>query len=79
MALNFLGINPIDALFWTAVINGLLAPPLLVLIMLISNRSDVMGTRTNNRWTNLAGWTTTVLMAAAAVILLATWLTGQAG
>ena len=79
LALNFLGINPMDALFWSAVINGLLAPPLLVLIMLISNRHDVMGGRTNNRWTNLAGWTTTVLMSVAAVVLLATWATGQSG
>ena len=37
MLINFLGINPIDALFWTAVLNGLLAPPLLVLIMLVAN------------------------------------------
>src|SRR5437879_6408885 len=37
IAINFVGINPIAALFWTAVINGFLAPPLLVLIMLIAN------------------------------------------
>jgi Mn2+/Fe2+ NRAMP family transporter len=77
MALNFLGINPIDALFLAAVINGLLAPPLLVLIMLVSNRRDVMGSRTNNRLTNLAGWATTVLMTTAAVVLVWTWATGQ--
>jgi Mn2+/Fe2+ NRAMP family transporter len=73
MGINFLGINPIDALFYTAVINGLLAPPLLVLIMLVSNDRKIMGERTNNRWTNLAGWTATVVMSAAALVLLATW------
>ena len=79
MALNFLGINPIDALFYTAVINGLLAPPLLLLIMLISNRTDIMGERTNNRWTNLAGWVTTGVMAVAALVLLVNWATGRGG
>src|SRR5438552_392997 len=56
MCINFLGINPINALFYTAVINGLLAPPLLVLIMLASNNKRIMGDRINNRWTNCAGW-----------------------
>jgi Mn2+/Fe2+ NRAMP family transporter len=78
MALNFLGINPIDALFYTAVINGLLAPPLLVLIMLVANRSDIMGARTNSRATNVIGWLTTFAMSAAAVVLLVNWATGQA-
>jgi NRAMP (natural resistance-associated macrophage protein)-like metal ion transporter len=78
MALNYLGINPINALFYTAVINGLLAPPLLVLIMLVSNRRDIMGERINNRWSNLFGWITTVMMSGAALVLLITWITGQA-
>ncbi|MGI9147983.1 MAG: NRAMP family divalent metal transporter [Chloroflexota bacterium] len=77
MSINFVGINPIDALFYTAVINGLLAPPLLVLIMLVSNNRQIMGSRTNNRWINLAGWATTVVMAAAALILLLTWGKGS--
>ena len=77
MALNYVGIYPIDALFYTAVINGLLAPPLLVLIMLVSNRRDIMGDRINNRWTNLFGWITTVAMSAAALVLLVTWITGH--
>ena len=43
LLINYLGISPIRALFWTAVINGLLAPPLLVLIILVSNNKAVMG------------------------------------
>jgi NRAMP (natural resistance-associated macrophage protein)-like metal ion transporter len=71
MLINFLGINPIDALFWTAVLNGLLAPPLLVMIMLIANDRETMGARTNTRWTNVLGWGAAALMAASAV----TWIT----
>src|ERR1019366_143146 len=43
MAINFLGINPITALVWSAVLNGLVAPPLLVLVMLVSNDRAAMG------------------------------------
>lgn len=74
--LNFLGINPIRALFVTAVINGFLAPPLLVLIMLVANNRAVMGEHTNGRAMNLLGWLTTVIMFAAAGGLVATWLLG---
>ena len=45
MAINFLGINPIQALFWASVINGFVAPPLLVILMLIGNNKKVMGER----------------------------------
>lgn len=73
MLINFIGINPMKALFWTAVINGFLAPPLLVVIMLISNNKKVMGDRVNHVWTNVLGWATTVVMFAAAIGLLLTW------
>ncbi|HKC65456.1 MAG TPA: Nramp family divalent metal transporter [Pyrinomonadaceae bacterium] len=73
MLVNFLGINPITALFWTAVINGLLAPPLLIIIMLISNNRKIMGQRVNGLWANILGWATTLIMFAAAIGLLLTW------
>jgi NRAMP (natural resistance-associated macrophage protein)-like metal ion transporter len=76
MLINFLGINPIDALFWTAVLNGFLAPPLMVLIMLMANSKKVMGEHTNGRWINVLGWCATVAMFAAAAGLVLTW--GQA-
>ena len=72
MFINFIGINPIKALFWTAVLNGCLAPPLLVVIMLISNNRRVMGSRVNGIWTNLMGWTTATIMLVAAVALIFT-------
>lgn len=71
--IDFLGINPIEALVWSAAINGVLAVPLLVLIMLIANNRTVMGRRVNGVWSNLLGWVTTVAMGAAAIGLFLTW------
>ncbi len=73
LLINFLGINPIRSLFMAAVINGFLAPPLLVVIMLIANNRKVMKDRVNGRWTNIFGWTTALVMFAAAVALVLTW------
>jgi Mn2+/Fe2+ NRAMP family transporter len=61
------------ALFWAAVLNGILAPPLLIIIMLVSRNRKIMGVRTNGRVLNTLGWTTVVLMGAAAVGLAVTW------
>jgi NRAMP (natural resistance-associated macrophage protein)-like metal ion transporter len=73
-AINFLGINPIDALFYTAVLNGLLAPPLLVLIMLMSRDGRVMAGRANGPLLAALGWATTVVMTLACAALLWTWV-----
>ena len=78
MTIDFLGINPITALVVTAVINGLLAVPLLVLVMLVSNNRGVMGERTNGRSLNVLGWGTTAVMAVAAVALVVTTIAGGA-
>lgn len=71
--IDFAGINPISALFWTAVINGVIAPPLLVLVMLVANNNKVMGDRTNGPFTNILGWFATVVMFAAAIAMFASW------
>ena len=73
MLINFFRIQPVTALFWTAVINGVLAPPLLVMIMLVSNNKKVMGQRVNGKLTNFIGWTTAVVMSAAALGMFVTW------
>jgi len=73
MQINFMNINPISALFWTAVINGFLAPPLLVIIMVISNRKQIMGKWVNGPLVNVLGWATAVAMFAAAIALVVTW------
>ncbi len=73
MLITFLKIPPVTALFWTAVINGVLAPPLIIVIMLVSNSRKVMGDRTNGRLTNILGWGTAVIMTAAAFGMFVTW------
>lgn len=69
--MNFLGINPITALIYSAVANGLVAPPILFLIVRLSSNKKVMGKRTNHPIVTLLGWFITILMfvaGAAAVI-----------
>lgn len=73
LLINFLKIPPVTALFWTAVINGVLAPPLIVVIMIVSNSEKVMGKRTNGWVTNVLGWTTAAIMTAATIGMLVTW------
>jgi len=67
LSINFLHINPIKALIWSAVLNGLVAPIVLVFILLISSNKKIMGEWVNGPWTKTIGWATTVLMAIAGV------------
>ena len=73
ISVDFLGINPIKALVWTAVINGLLSPPLLVIIMLVSSNREVMGDKVNGLGANILGWAATAIMFAAAIGMVLTW------
>jgi len=73
MLINFTGIGQIAALFWTAVINGFLAPPLLVVLLLIANNQAVMGGRVNGWFVNLLSGVATLVMFGAAVALVLTW------
>jgi NRAMP (natural resistance-associated macrophage protein)-like metal ion transporter len=72
IVINFVGVNPIRALFWTAIINGFLAPPMLVVILLVARNRRIMGQRINGWGVNFLGWTTAVVMFAAAIGLIAT-------
>jgi Mn2+/Fe2+ NRAMP family transporter len=72
MQVNLMGISAIAMLYWTAVINGFLAPVLLVFIMLISNDRKIMGDRKNSVWLNILGWLTTMAMATAALGVVVT-------
>jgi NRAMP (natural resistance-associated macrophage protein)-like metal ion transporter len=70
LALNYLKINVVQMLFWTAVINGVLAPPLILLTVLLTNDSKVMGPHVNPPLLRWLGWATFVAMTVAAVGLL---------
>ncbi|MDO8657344.1 MAG: divalent metal cation transporter [Candidatus Levybacteria bacterium] len=72
--INFIGLNPIATLYYTAVINGIIAPPLLVMILLIANNKKIMGNRTNNKWLNILGIITVIIMTFAACVLLLSFL-----
>jgi NRAMP (natural resistance-associated macrophage protein)-like metal ion transporter len=76
MLIAILDVNPIAALVLSAVINGLIAAPLLVLVMLVSNNRAAMGERTNGRLLNVIGWATTIVMSVAAVGLIVTSILG---
>jgi len=69
--LPVVGTNPIRMLFLAAVVNGVLAPPLLVLVMLVGNNRAIMGEHTNGFWLNVLGWAAVGLMTSAAVAFFA--------
>jgi Mn2+/Fe2+ NRAMP family transporter len=71
--INFVGLDPIKALFWSAVINGVVAVPLMAIIMLMAMRSDVMGSFVLPRPLWAMGWLCTGTMAVAVAIMFATW------
>lgn len=67
LAINFIGINPIKALIYSAIANGIVAPIVLVLIVLISSNKKIMGEWVNGRTTKLVGWFVVCLMSVAGV------------
>ena len=73
VAINFVHIDPIKALFWTAVINGIVAVPLMVVMMLMTMRPEVMGAFTLPRPLWAMGWLSTAAMAIAVAVMFATW------
>jgi NRAMP (natural resistance-associated macrophage protein)-like metal ion transporter len=71
--LNYSPIDPIKALFWSAVINGVVAVPVMVLMMHLSSHKEAMGDFKIGRGLTIMGWLATAAMTAAAVGLFATW------
>jgi NRAMP (natural resistance-associated macrophage protein)-like metal ion transporter len=67
LGMNFLGIDPIKALIYSAVANGIVAPVVLVLIVLIGSNKRIMGEWVNKRSTTVIGWSVTFIMMAAGV------------
>ena len=65
-------LNAVKMLFWPVVVNGVLAPPLVVLVVLLTSDKKVMGTRTNSLGAKALGWICAAVMSAAALALLVT-------
>lgn len=72
LCMTLININPFKALFYTAVIYGLISPVLILIIMLLANNKKIMGNYTNTRITNILGVITLVIMSAAAAGFLLT-------
>ena len=70
VALNFLALDPMKALYWAAVVNGLLAPPLMVITMLIARNPKVMGELVITKKLAFGGWVSTLVMVVIAVLFL---------
>jgi Mn2+/Fe2+ NRAMP family transporter len=71
LALDFAGFNAVKMLFWSAILNGLLAPPLVVMVVLLTSDRKVMGSRVNSLGMRMLGWICAIVMSAAACALLA--------
>jgi Mn2+/Fe2+ NRAMP family transporter len=71
MAMDFTGFNPMRALYWTAVINGVIAVPMLAAIMLVASRRSAMGRFAVSGRLLAMGWLTTAVMAACVLGMVA--------
>lgn len=68
LGLNFIGINPMTALYYAAFLNGVIAVPLMAVIMVVGNDKQIMGRETHPGWVKIFGWLAVVLMAVAVVV-----------
>jgi NRAMP (natural resistance-associated macrophage protein)-like metal ion transporter len=71
-ALCFTNVDPIQALFWSAVLNGVIAVPVMVVVMLLASRKSVMGALVISRRLRVLGWLCTGVMAVAVVAMFST-------
>jgi Mn2+/Fe2+ NRAMP family transporter len=70
LGVGFTGLDPINALCWSAVLNGLLAPPLMAAMLAIAGSRRIMGPVTLPRSMAIAGWLAVQVMAAASIAFL---------
>lgn len=68
MILNYFGFNPVKLLFYTAFFHGLILPPLIFSILLISNNKKIMGSYTNGKYSNALGYIALLFMSAAVIL-----------
>ncbi len=72
MLLIYVGLNPIRALFWSAVINGIISAPIMVVIMLMASRPKIMGAFTISQGWRWLGWAATAVMLLAVILFFLT-------
>jgi NRAMP (natural resistance-associated macrophage protein)-like metal ion transporter len=72
LGLDYAGLDAVKMLFWAAVLNGTLAPPLLVFVVLLTSRADVMGEHRNGTLLRWLGWICVVVMLSATIIMFVT-------
>lgn len=77
LSLNYIGISPIKALLYTAILYGITAPVLIAIILHISNNEKIMGENVNDRITNILGFAALIIMTVAAGLLIYMQLTGE--
>lgn len=70
LSLNFFGINPMKTLYYSAYLNGIIALPLLIAIMIVGNDKKIMGEETHPIWVKFFGWMSVVFMIVATIISL---------
>jgi Mn2+/Fe2+ NRAMP family transporter len=70
LAFDFARLNAVKMLFWSAILNGLRAPPLVIMVVLLTSDRKVMGDRVNSRWMQMLGWICALVMTAAALALV---------
>jgi len=74
MALNYLGINPMRALVWAGMVQGFSTPPLLLLILIMTNNPNIVGEKVNSFALNILGAITTLAVFAASLGLIVSWI-----
>jgi Mn2+/Fe2+ NRAMP family transporter len=74
LLIQYLPINPMKALFWSAVINGVVAVPLMVAILVLVTKKNVMGSFTASKTQLTLGWFATIFMAIAAIFMMIAYL-----
>lgn len=70
LAFDFARINAVKMLFWSAILNGLLAPPLVIMVVLLTSDRKVMGNQVNSPRMKVLGWACAIVMSAAAIALV---------
>ena len=71
--INFSNVDPIKALIYAAVINGIISVPLVVVIMKIGNDKKILEGRTNGKISNIVGWITVLVIGFSVAIMFLTW------